>query len=236
MRGDGPAVSVVIPARNAEGTLARALDSMLGQSEQSFEAIVVENGSTDATASVALEYAALGGDAAVCGWVRVAPDGTRFDSYVWSDAENAFDSLAVTCAFAINCRLVRRSLVVSAGGFDQSLRTCEDWDLWLRLARMGARFRVVDECLALYNVSPGTASLDGERMLLDGLEVIGRAHAPVARVPAPDPRFAAGRDPALLGRTRLGCACYAAGLLLGAGGDARPLVALLDGTRAPEFE
>jgi glycosyltransferase involved in cell wall biosynthesis len=34
----------VIPARNAEGTLARALESLLAQSGQSFEAVVVENG------------------------------------------------------------------------------------------------------------------------------------------------------------------------------------------------
>src|SRR6266536_1202026 len=130
MRGDGPAVSVVSAARNAEGTLARALESLFAQSEQSFEAIVVENGSADGTGSVALALAARdprvrverrgpagvsaarnagiglargewllfldaddelepsalskllaaarGADAAVCGWVRVAPDGTRF--------------------------------------------------------------------------------------------------------------------------------------------------------------
>ena len=29
--------------------------------------------------------------------------------------------------------LLRKSIVLEAGLFDQSLRSCEDWDLWLRL-------------------------------------------------------------------------------------------------------
>ena len=46
-------------------------------------------------------------DAAVCGWLRVAPDGTRFDEFSWDEADDAFDSLAITCGFAIHCHLRR---------------------------------------------------------------------------------------------------------------------------------
>ena len=291
MQGSGPAVSVVIPARNAESTLARALESLLAQSERSFEAIVVENGSADRTGEVAREFArrdrrvrvtrrtAAGvsaarnagialargewllfhdaddtldpdalarllsearreprPDAAVCGWARVAPDGTRFDEFIWEEADEAFQSLAVTCAFAIHCCLVRRELVLAAGGFDESLATCEDWDLWLRLARMGARFRAIPERLARYHVHPGTASLDGRRMLVDGLEVLGRAHAPDPRVGRPDPRFAEGRDRRLLVPSRMACACFAAGLALGAGHDARPLLDELGDDRCSKLD
>ena len=142
----------------------------------------------------------------------------------------------MTCAFAIHCCLVRRELVVAAGGFDESLTTCEDWDLWLRLARMGARFRAIPERLALYHVHPGTASLDGRRMLVDGLEVLGRAHAPDPRVGRPDPRFAEGRDRRLLVPTRMACACFAAGLALGAGHDARPLLDELGDDRCSKLD
>jgi peptidoglycan/xylan/chitin deacetylase (PgdA/CDA1 family) len=291
MQGCGPAVSVVVPARNAEGTLARALESLLAQGERSFEAIVVENGSADRTIDVARSFArrdprvrveqrsAAGvsaarnagialargewllfhdaddtleagalerllsearreprPDAAVCGWLRVAPDGTRFDEFSWHEADEAFESLAVTCAFAIHCCLVRRDLVLAAGGFDESLTTCEDWDLWLRLARMGARFRSIPEPLARYHVHAGTASLDGRRMLVDGLEVIGRAHASDPRVEHPDPRYASGRDTSLLVPTRMACACFAAGLALGAGGDARGLLAELGDDRLRDLD
>ncbi len=45
-------ISVIIPAHNAEETIGRALDSVLAQSSPDLEAIVVDDGSTDATAEV----------------------------------------------------------------------------------------------------------------------------------------------------------------------------------------
>lgn len=56
--GDAPAVAVVIPAYNAARTLAATLDSVVAQSFTQFEAIVVDDGSTDATLTIAQAYAA----------------------------------------------------------------------------------------------------------------------------------------------------------------------------------
>jgi glycosyltransferase involved in cell wall biosynthesis len=47
------AVTVVIPAHNAESTLADTLQSLLAQTFTGFEAIVVDDGSTDSTAATA---------------------------------------------------------------------------------------------------------------------------------------------------------------------------------------
>ena len=49
-------VSVVIPAYNHEQFIAPAIDSVLKQSLQDFELIIVDDGSTDNTASVIKEY------------------------------------------------------------------------------------------------------------------------------------------------------------------------------------
>ena len=49
-------ISVVIPARNAEATLARAIDSTLGQTYPLAEIIVVDDASTDATAAIARDF------------------------------------------------------------------------------------------------------------------------------------------------------------------------------------
>jgi glycosyltransferase involved in cell wall biosynthesis len=51
-----PRFSVIIPAYNANDTLARALDSVLAQSWPAFEIIVIDDGSTDGTAAVAASY------------------------------------------------------------------------------------------------------------------------------------------------------------------------------------
>jgi GT2 family glycosyltransferase len=47
-----PVVSVVLPAYNAADTVAETISSILGQTLRNFELIVVEDGSTDTTASV----------------------------------------------------------------------------------------------------------------------------------------------------------------------------------------
>ncbi len=52
----GPKFSVIIPAYSAAATLARALDSVLAQTWSAHEIIVVDDGSTDATAAVAAGY------------------------------------------------------------------------------------------------------------------------------------------------------------------------------------
>lgn len=51
-----PRFSVIIPAFNAAATLARAVESVRAQSWPAHEIIVVDDGSTDATAEVARQY------------------------------------------------------------------------------------------------------------------------------------------------------------------------------------
>lgn len=50
-------VSVIVPVYNAEGTLSRCLESVLGQSFSDFEVLVVDDGSTDSSALICKEYA-----------------------------------------------------------------------------------------------------------------------------------------------------------------------------------
>ncbi len=52
-----PLASIVLPARNAASTLAECLDSIAAQSEPRFECIVVDDGSSDSTASQAAAFA-----------------------------------------------------------------------------------------------------------------------------------------------------------------------------------
>jgi glycosyltransferase involved in cell wall biosynthesis len=61
--------------------------------------------------------------------------------------------------------LVRRDALLEAGGFDETLIACEDWDLWVRL-RVRHRFVCVHEPIAAIRIEPDSLSADGPRMLL----------------------------------------------------------------------
>ena len=52
-----PAVTVLIPARNAAATLAQTLDSLAAQTFRDFDVLLVDDPSTDGTAALADSYA-----------------------------------------------------------------------------------------------------------------------------------------------------------------------------------
>src|SRR4051794_36334456 len=60
---DQPLVSVVIPAWNVEATLGDTLESVARQTYPNIEIIIVDDGSTDATADIAEEYCRRAGNA-----------------------------------------------------------------------------------------------------------------------------------------------------------------------------
>ncbi len=175
-------------------------------------------------------------DAVNCGWARVASDGTTYRYSNDCSTGDIFSRAAHVCPFAIHACIVRRALIQSVGGFDISLSSCEDWDLWQRIARTGARFAAVNEILAFYRVRPGSSSTDGVRLLTDGLQVLTQGYSPDPRVMNPKPSHAEGLSRETLSVCKIRFASWCAGLLLGRNQDALPLLSLLDYGPIPQLE
>ena len=58
MNGSKPKVTIAIPVYNGDNFLAETLDSVLAQTFQNFEVLMVDNGSTDGTERIYRDYAA----------------------------------------------------------------------------------------------------------------------------------------------------------------------------------
>ncbi|MEZ4648391.1 MAG: glycosyltransferase [Candidatus Eisenbacteria bacterium] len=213
-----PAVSVLLPVRNASSTLPGALDSLLAQTFTDFECIAIDDGSTDGTAGVLATYAgqdprvrvariepsgivaaldvAVGlargrllarqdADdrshpqrfAAQVEFLRANPDidlvatqvthvgtpltdgGRRYLDWVRScrKPEEIANGLWVESPLPHPTVLMRRSIFEDVGGYrDEGWP--EDYDLWLRMLRRGARFGKVDRDLYEWADAPERAS------------------------------------------------------------------------------
>jgi peptidoglycan/xylan/chitin deacetylase (PgdA/CDA1 family) len=170
------------------------------------------------------------------GWARVAPDGRIVTRDHWPITRDMFPVFARLSAYAIHSAVVRRSAVLAAGGFDTTFVTCEDWDLWQRLARAGARFDAIPDDVACYHMRPGSASLAARQMLADGLRVITTGHAPDPRVASPLPQYSAGMPEEDGAAVRFGYACWPAGLILGSGEDAVSVLDHVSDDCAPDLD
>jgi glycosyltransferase involved in cell wall biosynthesis len=251
-----PRLSVIIPVHNVVPTLAETMDSLFAQTEPGWEALIVDDGSTDETPQLIAELKArdarirsltLGkqgvskamnagiaaaradhvmildgddwlaphyiermfralaehpsADIPYCGFYRVPVEGWALPvEFVPEIEKRPFEALSTRCAFASHCVVLPRQLLLDLGGFDTSLITSEDWDLWLRIARTGATFVGVPEGLAYYRARPGSATSRYLQMIADLKEVMAHAQAPDPRVKNPHPRYSEGvriREPEL---------------------------------------
>jgi len=186
-----PKVTVIIPTFNRARYLAEAIQSVLGQTFPDYELIVVDDGSTDGTATVlagfgdprlrVLRQENRGISAAMNAGLQAArgkyiarldsddvwfpdllerevsildshPDigvvysraqamsanGTPREHYLGLALRYPNDALLSLLWGDCTCNittLARRSCFASAGPYDETFRTHEDWDMWLRVAQ-----------------------------------------------------------------------------------------------------
>jgi glycosyltransferase involved in cell wall biosynthesis len=230
-----PAVSVVIPSFNRGHCIRACIESVLAQSFQDLEVIVVDDASNDDTRGQVMSvddprvrYIAhernRGGSAArntgiqashcefvafldsddlwaprklekqlqllqvkgeeygfVYAWcIANTPDGKE----VWRmhktiDGLAAVELLVENCVGTFSGVVARRNVLTAVGGLDEKMRSCQDWDLFVRLNSV-TKVCCVEEYLVIYlqnsndrhRISANPASIVmGHRRMLQKLEM-----------------------------------------------------------------
>lgn len=211
-------LSVVIPAYNAVATIRSAVVSTLNQTQPVLEVIVVDDGSTDATAEVVgaiadprvrLVSRANGGPSAarnagiaaargdwiafldsddlwLPSYVRTAtaalvaaphPGFAYTDAYVFDAGRGqvkrgsamdaveppppdraSFLAALLRRNFVFTAATVPAAVLAAVGGYDESLRLSEEYDLWLRILVAGFDAVWMGGPLAVYRMHPGQSS------------------------------------------------------------------------------
>ena len=86
--------------------------------------------------------------------------GEEFMTACPSNGEVTFERLLLQECNVSNCSIARRETIVRAGLFDESLRSVEDFDLWLRVIKQGGRIAYHRDVLARYRRRPGSLTAD----------------------------------------------------------------------------
>jgi glycosyltransferase involved in cell wall biosynthesis len=78
--------------------------------------------------------------------------------------------------------LAARAVLQEVGGFDAALATCDDWDLWLRIAALSP-LAYIDAPLAAYRLWDGQSSSNERAFMRDAATVRGRNFVDAGPVP-----------------------------------------------------
>jgi len=95
----------------------------------------------------------------------------------WVPRAATRDELIRGNSICMSSVIVDRARIIALGGFDERLRSAEDWDMWLRLVVTG-RLIAVDEVLTGYRIHEVQASGHPARMWLWSVLVVLKQRAP----------------------------------------------------------
>jgi GT2 family glycosyltransferase len=119
------------------------------------------------------------------GWRHIDENGAPLPQHGWSRyAGDVVDELLVGNLLPPVAPLVRREAIERAGGFDESLTSLEDWDLWLRISLLGYRWAYVDAALCDYRVRAEGMHRNGARMHTNRMRVVEKTFARPDLLPA----------------------------------------------------
>jgi glycosyltransferase involved in cell wall biosynthesis len=105
-----------------------------------------------------------------------------FGKTLVSHGELMLRNIAPPVAFFISSKLLN-----AIGSFDTQLKSCEDWDFWIRAGKMGAKIYTIPEVLVGYRYVANSMSRNPRVMYDSMTEVSRRAGHPDPRLPKDAP-------------------------------------------------
>lgn len=100
--------------------------------------------------------------------------GEEFMTICPSSGEVTFERLLLQECNVSNCSIARKDTIVRAGLFDETLRSVEDFDLWLRVIKVGGRIDYHRDVLARYRRREGSLTADPIWLSEHILEVLAK--------------------------------------------------------------
>ncbi|MTT32162.1 glycosyltransferase [Terrilactibacillus sp. BCM23-1] len=101
------------------------------------------------------------------GIINVSNNGIRNKTTPKFNGQILNELLIRNCVGTTSTVMIRKNLLVKTGGFDSNLPSCQDWDLWVRLAQI-SNFDFVDESLVVFNEHDGDRITTNIKSVLDG--------------------------------------------------------------------
>ncbi len=94
----------------------------------------------------------------------INPKGQPLSQDIKSPGNLDLQKLLVSNPFCVSAIMMRRLWFDRVGIFDETLRACEDWDLWQRMAYAGCRFAWVEHLVVAYRYHEGQMTREADRM------------------------------------------------------------------------
>ncbi len=114
---------------------------------------------------------------------QLAREGRRFSEYLPQDGEPTLDAVIARRVNIFIACVIRRDALDAAGGFDETLPSSEDLDLWIRILETGRRAAIVAEPLVTYRRRPGSLSSATLKLRRDTMRMYEQAAVRLAGRP-----------------------------------------------------